>query len=139
VFVNGDPVGLISREQAEQFDRPSNEKLFTNTGGGFFHNHTIGLHQVDLVSTYQGILVQWFVDDPNQPSLASALLDHPRLRDTILASSLQCPVGGRVPYERLDELLDIVAHGRFILSVQCPNDIAAAPIVQKVRNASNLK
>jgi hypothetical protein len=139
VFVNGDPVGLINREQAEMFDRPSNEKLFTSTGGGFFHNHTIGLHQVDLVSTYNGILMQWFVDDPKQPSLASALLDHPQLRDTILASSLQCPVGGWVPHDRLDELLDIVAHGRFILSVACPEDMSPAALIRKARNASNLK
>lgn len=138
VFVNGDPVGLISREHAEVFDRPSNEKLFTNTGGGFFHNHTVGLYQVDLVSTYRGILVQWFVDDPKQPSLASALLDHPQLRDTILASSLQCPVGGWVPHERLDELLDIAIHGRFILSVSCPEDVSPELLTRKVRHASNL-
>lgn len=139
VFVNGDPVGLINREQAETFDRPSNEKLFTNTGGGFFHNHTIGLHQVGLVSSYRGVLVQWFVNDPSQPSLASALLDHPDLREAILAASLQRPVAGGVPHERLNELLDIVIHGRFILSVSCPEDVPPEPLIRKVRNASNLK
>ena len=138
VFVNGDPVGLINREQAEEFDRPSNEKLFTSTGGGFFHNHTIGLHQTDLVSEYQGILVQWFVNDPQQPSLASALLDHPELRDMIVASSLKCPVGGSVPHERLDEVLDIATHGRFILSVSCPEDVAPESLIRKVRSASIL-
>jgi hypothetical protein len=65
-------------------------------------------------------------------------LDHPQLRDRILASSLQCPVGGWVQYDRLDELLDIVAHGRFILTVGCPEDMSPAAI-RKVRNASNLK
>jgi hypothetical protein len=139
VFVNGDPVGLISREQAERFDRPSNEKLFTKTGGGFFHNHTIGWHQIGLVSTYRGALVQWFVDDPKQPSLASALLDHPELRDRILSASLQCPVGGWVPHDRLDELLDIVVHGRFMLSVKCPENVPPGPLIRKVRSASHLR
>ena len=138
VFVNGDPVGLISREQAEMFDRPSIEKLFTHTGGGFFHNHTIGLYQVELVSSYRGILVQWFVNDPKQPSLASALLDHPDLREKILAASLQCPVAGWVPHDQLDELLDIVRHGRFILSVSCPENVATGPLIRKVRAASNI-
>lgn len=139
VFVNGDPVGLISREQAEKFDRPPTEKLFTNTGGGFFHNHTVGLYQVELVSSYRGILVQWFVDDPKQPSLAEALLDHPGLREKILAASLQCPVAGRVPCERFDELLDITRRGRFILSVLCPETVRPETIMRKARAASNLK
>lgn len=139
VFVNGDPVGLISREQAEIFDRSSNEKLFTNTGGGFFHNHTVGLHQADLVSSYRGILVQWFVDDPKQPSLASALLDHPKLREKLLASSLQCPVAGWVTHERLDELLEIAVKGRFILSVSCPENVSPDSLIRKVRAKSNIK
>jgi hypothetical protein len=139
VFVNGDPVGLISPEQAEAFDRPSNEKLFTQTGGGFFHNHTVGLYQVERVSSYAGILVQWFVDDPKELSLAEALIEHPDLSDKILAASLQCPVAGPVPYDRLDKLLDVVTQGRFILSVSCPEDVPPEPIIRKVRAASNLR
>lgn len=138
VFVNGDPVGLISRDAAEAFDRPSIEKLFANTGGGFFHNHTVGLYQVDLVSSYRGALVQWFVDDPRQPSLATALLDHPDLRERIVAASLQCPVAGSVPHDQLDELLDIARQGRFILSVSCPENVAAESLIRKVRAASNI-
>jgi len=133
VFVNGDPVGLISRELAERFDRPGNEKLFANTGGGFFHNHTIGLYQVGLVSSYKGALAQWFVDDPRQPSFESALLDMPELREQILAASLQCPVAGNVSCERFDEVLDIVRHGRFILSVRCPEETAGRDVVRKIR------
>jgi hypothetical protein len=139
VFVNGDPVGLISREVAEAFDRPSNEKLFTSTGGGFFHNHTLGLYQADLVSSYRGILMQWFVEDPNQLSLASALLDHPALREKLLAASLQCPVAGWAPHDRLDEFLDIARHGRFMLTVSCPENMPTEPLIRKVRAASNIK
>jgi hypothetical protein len=139
IFVNGDPVGLISRKQAETFDRPSIEKLFTRTGGGFFHNHTIGLYQVDLVSSYNGTLVQWFVDDPKQPSLTKALLEMPALREKILTASLQCPVAGDVPHERLDELLDIARQGRFILSVSCPGNMPTESLIRKVKAVSNIK
>lgn len=138
VFVNGDPVGLISREAAERFDRPSNEKLFAGTGGGFFHNHTIGLYQADLVSSYQNVLVQWFVNDPQQPSLTDALLDRPDLREKLLAASLECPVAGTVPHDRLDALLGIVRQGRFILSVTCPDADSGAAAVRKVRAVSRL-
>lgn len=139
VFVNGDPVGLISREMAEAFDRPSNEKLFTRTGGGFFHNHTIGLYQVDLVSRYRGALVQWFVDDPRQPSLTAALVDLPEWREKILAASLQCPVAGCIPYDRLAEVLDVARQGRFILSVWCPEGVDAGGIVRQVRAVSGIR
>lgn len=138
VFVNGDPVGLISPEQAETFDRPSIEKLFAHTGGGFFHNHTVGLYQVGLVSSYRGALVQWFVDDPKEPSFADALLDLPEVRESILAASLDCPVAGSVPHSRLDEVLEVARHGRLILSVSCPEDLPTDPIMRKVRAAGNL-
>ena len=104
----------------------------------WIRNHTVGLYQVDLVSSYRGMLVQWFVDDPKHLPLASALLDHPDLREKILAASLHSPVAGRVPHDRLDEILDIVRHGRFLLSVSCPPDVPADPIIRKVRAASNI-
>ncbi|HUS46908.1 MAG TPA: hypothetical protein VM098_02225 [Phycisphaerae bacterium] len=142
VFVNGDPVGLISRQMAIEFEQPYTAKLFTNTGGGFFHNHTIGLYQADLVSSTPGTLVQYFVDDPNQIPGAEALLDHPDLREKLLAASLDAPIGimGIKP-ERLDELLDIARHGRFILAlwpdVETP-DADIAELIAKVRRAGNL-
>ena len=136
VFVNGDPVGLLSREQGETFDRPSIEKLFTSTGGGFFHNHTIGLRQADLVSSYKGTVVQWFVNDPKQPSLAEALINMPELREKILAASIQCPIGGNVGCDQLDAFLDIARHGRFIVAVECTNDEDPRPYIKKVRKAS---
>ena len=56
----------------------------------------------------------------------------------ILAASFQCPVAGCVPPERLDALLDIARHGRFILSVSCTPDVPTEPIIRKVRAASNI-
>jgi hypothetical protein len=82
--------------------------------------------------------VQWFVEDPKELSLAEALIEHPELREKILAASLQCPVAGPIPHDRLDELLDVVTQGRFILSVSCPEDVSPEPILRKVRAASSL-
>lgn len=138
VFVNGDPVGLVSREHAEMFDRPSIEKLFTRTGGGYFHNHTVGLYQADLVSSYRGSLVQAFVDDPRQPSLTSALLAPGRMRDVLVAASLECPLAGAVPFEKLDEVLEVAVAGRFMLWVFCPTPADAESAVRKVRAVSRL-
>jgi len=139
VFINGDPVGLISRETAEEFDRPYTEKLFTQTGGGFFHNHTVGLYQADLVSTYRGNHIQWFIADPKQPSLSQALLEMPALRDKLLKASLQCPIGGFIWHEDLDAVLDVVKDGRFILSLWCPEGLDTAPLIRKVRAASKIQ
>jgi len=142
VFVNGDPVGLISREMALEFEQPYTARLFAGTGGGFYHNHTIGLYQTDLVSKTPGTLVQYFVDDPHQPSGAEALLDIPELREKLLASSLEVPIGIGVPAARLDEALDVARRGRFLL-ILVDADAEAGDdhiheMVRKVRRVSNL-
>ena len=133
VFVNGDPVGLINREMAERFDRPSIEKLFTNTGGGFFHNHTVGLYQADLVSSYRGTLMQFFVNDPNQPSFEEALLYRSDLREKLITGSLQCPIGGWIGVRCLDEILEVTSRGRFVLAINVPDDADIDAIIQKIR------
>jgi len=142
VFVNGDPVGLISRRMALEFERPYTAKLFTNTGGGFFHNHTIGLYQADLVSATPGTLVQFFVNDPNQPTGVQALLEVPEIRDKLLAASLDAPIGiAGIPPDKLDEVLAVARHGRFILTLwadpESP-DADIAELITKVRRVSNL-
>ena len=139
VFVNGDPVGLISREMMREFERPYTEKLFTQTGGGFFHNHTVGLYQADLVEETQGLLVQAFVNDPKCPTTAEALLDSDGAqREKILAASLQKPIQMRARYDELDDLLDVAKCGRFMLHILCEDEDNPAEVIQKVRKASNI-
>jgi len=142
IFINGDPVGLISREMALEFEQPTTARLFAGTGGGFYHNHTIGLYQTDLVAKTPGTLIQFFVDDPRQPTAAEALLDMPELRETLLASSLETPIGLGVPVGRLDEVLDVARHGRFLLVLsdadESAGDAAIQELVSKVRGVSNL-
>ena len=141
VFVNGDPVGLISREIALEFEQPYTARLFAETGGGFFHNHTVGLYQADLVSGTSGTLVQHFVDDPRQPAGWEALLNIPDLQEKLLAASLNAPIVIGVPIDRLDEVLDVARNGRFILALwadrEAPDEDTAA-LVRKVRAAGNI-
>jgi hypothetical protein len=140
VFVNGDPVCLISPDMQAEFERPSTGRLFTETGGGFFHNHTAGLYQARHVAKTPGLLVQEFYRDPKHPNVPEVLLDDPRGRDELLASSLDAPImiENIVPAQ-LDRLLPILANGRFILSVCCSDGESPDSVVRTVRRVSNLK
>lgn len=140
VYINGDPVGMISREMQPEFERSFTEKLFVATGGGYFHNHTMGLYQVDLVAQTKGILLQQFAKDPNYPNLPEVLFNNSKMRDKILQASMLAPIliKNILPQE-LDRLLPIVKEGRFILNVPCEERNDAASIIRKVRNVSNLK
>lgn len=141
VFVNGDPVGLISRETAIEFEQPYTGRLFTSSGGGLFHNHMLGAYQADLVSSTPGTLVQYLINDPRIPTGTEALLDHPDLRDTIISASLKAPVAiSSIPPERLDAVIDVAKQGRFILDIACDAfSTEAGELVKKIRKASNLK
>lgn len=140
VFINGDPVGLISREMMREFERPYTAKLFTQTGGGFFHNHTVGLYQVDQVAETEGLLIQAFVDDPRQPSMAEALLgEDDSLRELIVAASLRRPIQAHIPYTDLDAVLDVAKHGRFVLQVSCEEEDEIEKAIEKVRRRSQIE
>lgn len=138
VFVNGDPVGLVSREMMPEFEQPFTARLFTSTGGGFFHNHTLGLYQVDQVARTKGLLIQEFVADPKRPTIPEVMQADAAMRDTILRASLDSPImiDGIAPAQ-LDDLLPIVKEGRFILGIICSDEDDPADAVRKVRAASN--
>ena len=141
MFVNGDPVGLISGEMALEFEQPYTARLFESAGGGFYHNHTVGLHQTGLVGKTPGNLLHYYVDDPRQPSTAVALLNMPDLRDELLASSLDTPIGMNVTGEQLDEVLAIARHGRFLFVLsgqEGDSDAVMQEMVDKVRRVSNI-
>ncbi|MBN2301670.1 MAG: hypothetical protein JXN60_04040 [Lentisphaerae bacterium] len=143
VFVNGDPVGLISPEMQAEFDKPYTGKLFTATGGGFFHNHTLGLYQVMNVAGIPGILIQEFISDPTSPNVHEVMLNDPKRRDEIIQASLQTPVMMEfVPYHLLDQLLPFLAQGRFILSIFYSEDMSedmADDAIRKVRSYGSLE
>ena len=136
VWVNGDPVGLISREMMLEFEQPYTGRLFTSTGGGMFHNHTLGLYQADQVAATPGIHMQNFSRDPNRPTVEQTLLQSSAARDRILRASLQTPIliSGMTP-ESLRSVLPIVSDGRFMLNVGCGKNDDLDEIVRSIRRA----
>lgn len=140
VFVNGDPVGLISREMQPEFERPFTEKLFTSTGGGFFHNHAIGFHQIDQVCRTPGTLVQQIGVDPKQPRPPDVILEDPAARDRVIEASLHAPILlSNIQPDQLDDILPILKEGRFILGLLYWEGIDPHEQIKKVRAVSNLK
>ena len=128
VWVNGDPVTVISRDMMREFEQPYTGRLFTLTDGGFFHNHTKGLFQVDQVARTPGIIVQHFNRDPNCPRVSEVMANDPVQRDTILQASRTAPIYiDNVERVELEDLLPYLPDGRFMLQVICsPEETEAA-------------
>ena len=144
IFVNGDPVGMISRKMAEEFEQPYTAKLFEGTGGGFYHNHTMGMYQADLVTKTPGTHIQFMIDDPKCPTTAEALLHDPATRDMLIECSLETPIGFFPEYEHVEALIDIVKQGRFVLGISAGAKTVATHadelthLISLARTASNL-
>jgi hypothetical protein len=144
IFVNGDPVGMISRKMAEEFEQPYTAKLFEGTGGGFYHNHTMGMYQADLVTKTRGTHIQFMIDDPKCPTTAEALLHDPEVRDMLIECSLETPIGFFPEYDQVDALLDIVKQGRFVIGISAGAKTVATHaddltrLLSLARTASNL-
>ena len=116
VIVNGDPVDLISAEQQQKFDRFSCEKLFTNTGGGFFHHHALGIRQAGNVALTEGILIQNIYTDPGLALPAVSIIEDEDLCERIIEASLKTPIHMNGDfYPIIDKLLPILKQGSFIL------------------------
>lgn len=141
IWVNGDPVGIISREQMLEFEKPFIERLFKSTGGGHFHNHTLGIYQVDQVARIDGIVVQEFTKDPNCPTLEDALLHDPLMREKIIQASLITPIFAyNTDPTLLDKLLPIMKEGRFIIETNWEEYcLDRSEVLKKVRKYSNFK
>ena len=56
---------------------------FTSTGGGFFHDHAIGQHQVDHVTQTQGMRVQEVLDDLTCLPTVEMMLSNMGMRKSI--------------------------------------------------------
>ena len=131
VWVNGDPVALISREMMLEFEQPTTGRLFTETGGGFFHNHTKGLYQVDQVARTPGICLQHFNRDPNCPRVSDVLTGDADARENLLSASRVTPIfPDQIEYTELDRYRPWLAEGRFALDLQCPVDQVAAVLAE---------
>ena len=120
VWVNGDPVTMISRDMMLEFEQPFTGRLFATASGGFFHNHTKGLFQVDQVAHTPGIILQHFNRDPNCPRVSEVMRDDPVMRQIILQTSRATPIYiDNVDRAELVDLAPYLPEGRFLLEVVC--------------------
>jgi hypothetical protein len=116
VFVNGDPVDLISEELQQNFDKLSSERLFTNTGGGFFHHHALGIRQAISLSRTKGMLVQNIYTDPNVEVPIYAMIQDEKIRENVIEASWRTPIHINADFlPIIDEIIPIIKRGCFIL------------------------
>jgi len=125
VFVNGDPVDLISGELQQKLDKPSCERLFTGAKGGFFHHHALGIRQAISVSHTKGMLVQNIHTDPNVEVPALLMLKDERIRDSVIEASLRTPVQINTDFlPIIKDFIPILKKGCFILRHDNPGTAA---------------
>jgi hypothetical protein len=118
VVVNGDPVDLISAEMENRyrFNHDSIEKFFTNTAGGVFHHHALGMHQVENVGNTDGMLIHEITVDPNVENPSITIIKDEEIRNKVIAASLKKPIliiDDFLPV--IDQLIPVLKQGRFIL------------------------
>ena len=141
VFVNGDPIDLINNELARIFDIPYSSKFFSAIGGGFYHHHSIGAHQVLEISKIKDLSVQQISNDyPASKDLAEILIKNIDLRNKTIDSSLIKPVMlDGIRYKYIDKLSSVLKEGRFILSVVCDDYKDTKECIEKIKKINNLK
>lgn len=123
VWVNGDPVGMISGEMMREFEQPTTGRLFSSTGGGFFHNHTLGLRQAANVCDTPGIYVQQFEKDMNVPTFEETMQNNAKLREEIIQASRKTVITPHsIRIREVETLLPYLKGGRFFLLINNDGD-----------------
>lgn len=112
MFLNGDPIDLISEEMGHRFNKPTVEKLIEYAGALYFHHHSIGVSRAFSVSQIRGLSVQEILQDPNGPKLLESV------DDDLISASLEIPIELGVNLAEasdLNLLLEKLSQGRFIV------------------------
>lgn len=112
MFLNGDPVDLISPEMGKVFNSQSVEKLIRYGKNLYFHHHSIGHKRAEIVSNIKGLTVQEILQDPNG-ALLKDVIDK-----EFIAASLKTPIRFDVDlweHENYEEIIRKLLEGRFII------------------------
>ena len=133
IWMNGDPVDLISVEFGNRFNKPSLEKLANYAESLFFHHHSIGYNRADSISTIRGLRVQNIQQDPNGPNLFDVI------DNNLIEASLRAPIDLYVNIADLpdpEQKLKKLCEGRFILHVETNTLDTCRELVSLVRKYS---
>lgn len=141
IWVNGDAIDLISSNHAEIFDIPFTSYLFESVGGGFFHHHSIGLHQISMVSHIKNMVIHHISNDfPAGPDPAKAIIENSDLAEEAIKASIKSPIMiDQFPSSLIYDLLPILKEGRFILNINCVDGDDARQCIEKVEKVNNLR
>jgi hypothetical protein len=114
IWLNGDPVDLLSDKLGRRFFVPSIEKLVSEIGGILLHHHSIGYKKASMLSQIENLTLQEIAQDPNGPKV----LDF--IDDEMIAASHRVPIkldANILEVDDLDLLMEKFSQGRFILYV----------------------
>lgn len=131
IFINGDPIDLVSVEMGERFNHPYIERLAAKVGPVFFHHHTLGVSRVSSVSRIRGIIVQNFIYDRKCPKILD-ILD-----DEWIEASNRVPIHvcqNLTEAKDLDAVLEKMSRGRFIVQCHTATREECERLIAKVRS-----
>jgi len=114
MFLNGDPIDLISEEMGYRFNNSSVERLIDYAGALYLHHHSIGVSRAKSVSKIQGLSVQEILQDPNGPRLLESI------DDDLVAASLEVPIDlgvNLLEASDINSILERLRQGRFIVHI----------------------
>lgn len=136
MFLNGDPVDLISPELGEKFNHPYIEKLADFAGNLYFHHHSIGVSRAEDIAHINGLTVQEIHQDPNGPRLIDSITDE------LIAASRYVPIDFKVDglnqvHSEWLNLLSRLAEGRFIVRLRAETPSLASRAVEQARRYQN--
>jgi len=134
IWMNGDPIDLISVEMGDRFNKPSVEKVSEYAESIFFHHHSIGYERIRSVSNIKGVVLQNIEQDPVGPKLFD-IID----KDLIEISHKQ-PIDFMANLADLsdpEKIIKKLSEGRFILHVNSGSLDEIKYIVNLVKKYSN--
>lgn len=114
LWLNGDPVDLISNKLGRRFFVPSIEKLIEEIGGVFLHHHSIGYKKTKMLSQIENLSLHEIAQDPNGPKV----LDF--IDDEMIEASHRVPIkldANIFEVDAMAQLMEKLSQGRFILYV----------------------
>ncbi len=112
IWLNGDPVDLISDDFGRRFNNPYVEKITGYSDGVFFHHHSLGYKKVRVISEIDNLALQEIIQDPNGCRLLEVI------DDDLIEASLKVPVkldANLLEFENYEAILEKLARGRFIV------------------------
>ena len=133
LFLNGDPVDLISIDMGETFNHPYVARLADHADALYFHHHSIGIDRAGSIGKIKGLTVQEVLQDPNGPRIEDCI------DEALIAASLKTPIDLTVNLaefgDALDDALARLRQGRFILHLQTKTLDECRKLIERIKTA----